>query len=293
MRWPVVAGALAASLAGLTAALTALHVPPHPAAGPHATAAAAQSPAHQREVDFWAVYGRATDERLNHQWDAAARDYRQALALNPNHWDSLYYLGGVLMELGHYADARDSFMRLANANHSARAHAQLGALYATPAAGSLFDLGRAAREFRLARASNGDESGSLLELGEVALAAGHDKQAQELLADAGRTDFRSVPAHFLLGYVRWKHGDAAGAREAMMQALALRKGQKPPAGAPGEGDTRLPGHASMSESQKGELFTPVMAAFWRAKGVGEERPLYAGVESYIRNLPSRSRFNAN
>jgi hypothetical protein len=65
------------------------------------------------------------------------------------------------------------------------------------------------------------------------------------LATAGRlfnevlgSHAKSAEAHFYAGYIAWKGGDTADAREAFRLAVAALAARPPAAGIPGEGDTK-------------------------------------------------------
>lgn len=252
--------------------------------------AALSAESRQRIKAFWAIYQQATEERQKGQWKAAARDYQKALALQPDHWDSLYYLGAALMEQKQYAAAEQAYLRLAAFDsQAARAYSALGALYANPNAGRLFDLKQAAREYERARRANADESGSVLRLGEVALASGEIARAQEYLQAAGRTNFKSVNAPFLLGYIAWETGDRSSALALYRQAITQTKVQKPPAGVLGEGDTKLPGYQAMVLPGQRGMFDAFVAALWQDKDVNTAKMErhYRRVRAFLRSLPRR------
>jgi tetratricopeptide (TPR) repeat protein len=244
----------------------------------------------QRIRAFWAIYQQATEEKQARQWEEAARDYRKALELDPQHWDSLYYLGNALMELRRYEEAERAYARLAASDpQAARAYSALGALYSNPNATGLFDLRKAEQEYTRAWRANADESGSVLRLGEVAVAAGEMARAQEYLQAAGRTNFKSVSAHFLQGYLAWKAGQRERARTLFARSIELTKVSKPPAGVLGEGDTRLPGYQAMVLPGQRGLFDGFIAELWKNHDTGDARlnGLYKRVDGFIRSLPSR------
>ncbi|HZT42882.1 MAG TPA: tetratricopeptide repeat protein [Chthonomonadaceae bacterium] len=260
--------------------------------GAGASGAALTAAERTRIESFWAIYRQASQEKQAGRWAEAVRDYRQALQLNPSHWDTLYYLGGGLVQLRRYRDAEAAYRRLVAAeNQPARAHAALGALYANPSAGPLFDLAKAEREFQAARRANADESGPILRLGEVALAAGETARAREYLQAAGRTNFKSVTAPFLLGYIAWRDGDARQALTLFGKAISLTQEQPPPAGVLGEGDTRLKGHRAMVLPEQQDLFDGFVAELWQQKATDEAHmtPLYMRIENYLQRLPGHGK----
>ena len=81
---------------------------------------------------FWIHYRRATDLRIVVQTAQSLAEYERALEFDPDHEDALYYRGNVALERGQFEKAQQSWRHLLNVNpHSARAHGQLGALYAS------------------------------------------------------------------------------------------------------------------------------------------------------------------
>jgi tetratricopeptide (TPR) repeat protein len=188
---------------------------------------------------FWEVYRRATDLKQQGKWEQAALTYREALAIDPRHEDALYYLGNAMFELERYEEAISAWRRLAGVNPmSARAHAQLGAVYSCGAPGAPFDLDVAEREVQRALAINKEESGPILKMGEVALLKGDRKKALDYFTAAGRTNFKSVEAHYLTGYLKWLEGDRAAALTSLGKAVTLSQADKPIKGVAGEGDTK-------------------------------------------------------
>jgi len=168
---------------------------------------------------------------------AAAGLYEQALALDPRHEDSLYYLGQCRRELSEPAAARAAFERLLDVNpQSSRAHLALGALLASPEAREPMDLATAEGHFRRAHAINGEETGPVLRLGEVLLVTGRKREAGEAFEAALRTNPRSIEAAFLAGYVAWDRGrDVARFVAAVVRAAKV---EAPVKGVLNEGDRR-------------------------------------------------------
>ena len=161
-------------------------------------------PTEERKAEirhFWDFYNRATSLRLEGKWGEAAALYQQALALDPRHENSLYYLGNAFFELGRFLEADSAWKRLIgiNPNQSSRAHAQLGMLYSCGAPGTPLDLDRAVEELHLALAINKEESGPEIKLGEVALLKGDRQKALEYLSAGRNLNFKSVEANYLSG----------------------------------------------------------------------------------------------
>ena len=238
----------------------------------------------ERLVRFWDDVRAATDARIGGDMERAAGLYGKALAFDPRHEDSLYYLGHCNQELANYTEARAAFERLLEVNPvSARGHAALGALLASPEPAAPLDLDVARRHLAEAHRINVEETGPMVRLGEVLLVQGDLEAAARMLEDASHTNPRSVEAAFLAGYLRFGARDDEGARRFLARArAALADGATPPPpqAAPGEGDTRSGtkparphartlladavraglGSAAGTEPELAEQFAPVTAA---------------------------------
>ncbi len=206
----------------------------HPAAG------AGPNEERQRVLLFWQRLGAATDARIAGDC-ARARDlYLEALRLDPRHEDSLYYLGQCQRVLKGPAEARQTFDRLVDVNPaSARGHLALGALLASSDPGEPLDLDVAERHLRRAHEINGEETGSMLRLGEVLIVEDRTEEARTWLEAAARTNPKSVEAAFLLGYLRWEAGDGHGATAYLAQAARAARIDAPTRGVLGEGDRKV------------------------------------------------------
>ncbi|MFQ5568752.1 MAG: tetratricopeptide repeat protein [Rhodothermales bacterium] len=199
---------------------------------------------------FWATYRRATDHRMDGRMEAAADAYREALTLNEAHEDALYYLGNVLLELGHFENARQAWERLVHLNPtSARGHAQLGNVHFCPEQEALFDLEAAEAAFARALEINKEETGPLLRLGQVTLVQGDLSKAQDFFDAVTGSNHRSVDAFYLKGYIAWKRGATRQASTLLAQAVRLTQPETPPEGVPGEG---VPGEGVPGEGVPGE-----------------------------------------
>lgn len=191
---------------------------------------------------FWEVYRQATAHRLAGRYAEAAGAYREALALDGTHEDALYYLGSAHVALGKYREAEAAWRRLIEINPtSARAYAQLGDLFFCYE-DTLLDLDAAQAAFERALAVNKEETGPLLHLGEIALLRGDHATAQHYLDAVVVSNYRSVEAHFLRGYLAWSNGDLARALDRFGEAVRHAEPEAPVQGVLGEGDTKS-GHA--------------------------------------------------
>ncbi len=203
---------------------------------------------------FWRLYRSATQHRTGGNTRQAAVEYRQALDLNPEHEDALYYLGSMHFELGEFREAEQAWLRLTRvAPTGSRGFSRLGSLYFCFEQDQYFDLTQAQRSFERALAINSEETGPLLHLGQIALVRGDNDQAAEYLDAVTATNFRSVPAYFFKGYIAWHAGDAAAAEELFRQAAQHQGPAQPVEGVLSEGDTRS-GKAILAESGQCRAF---------------------------------------
>jgi tetratricopeptide (TPR) repeat protein len=212
----------------------------------------------ERILRFWEIYREATNQRLAGQIKEAAEGYRNALALNSEHEDALYYLGNMCVELGEYQTAEESWQHLAQVNpQSARAHLQLGNLYLNYEQKEFFNLDRAEDQFQQALQINQEETGPTLRLGHVALIRGDLPKAKHYFDAVIATHFKSVEAHFLNGYVAWKTGNAEMATTMFSEAIKFSQADKPVQGVLSEGDTKTGRAHTLPETPKRQtLFQP-------------------------------------
>jgi Flp pilus assembly protein TadD len=200
-------------------------------------AAGTSDPQRQRVVDFWNRLSAATEARTRRDFAQAARLYEEALVLEPRHEDALYYFGQCRRELGQAEAARVAFERLLEVNPaSARGHLALGALFASPDPGEPMDLARAERHLRRAHEINGEETGPVVRLGEVALLTERSTEARRWFEAALRTNPKSVEAAFLAGYLGWEEGHETTALVRRVQEAS--KVEAPVKGVLSEGDRR-------------------------------------------------------
>jgi hypothetical protein len=185
---------------------------------------------------FWETFREATRLRTAGQSQAALGLYAEAHALDPEHEDALYYLGGVQAELGQFAQALASLDQLVALNpRSGRAHVRRGALLSCPLAGAPLDFPEARRSFETAEAINREQVGPGFWLGFVDLMDGRRDAAGRRFDAVLGSDAGNLGAAALRGFVAWKTGDAtragelfdravAGAPEAGPDELGLREG---------------------------------------------------------------------
>ncbi|MDH3427491.1 MAG: FG-GAP-like repeat-containing protein, partial [Gemmatimonadota bacterium] len=190
------------------------------------------------EQDFWDAYRRAQSLRLDGRLVESAAEYEAALAIDPLHDSSLYYLASIRMQLGDYEVAEQILERLLEVvPGSARAHVQLGVLHSCPGPGSRLDLIRARTEFDRAAEINPEQTGTLLWLGLTALLGDRSLDAGQHLDRVLGSNPGSIPATYLRGFASWKSGRLADAERAFRRARELAASA---GGGEGllEGDTR-------------------------------------------------------
>lgn len=232
----------------------------------------------QRWLAFWKVQRAAMDAlKVDRDHAAAVRLLRQALALNPVHEDSRYYLALSLAQVGETVAAMDELRRLQELNpQSQRAWQQWAVLRASGAATDE-QLGAAYEAVERAHRINPEETGALLLQGEIALLRGDRTAAHEHLTHATRTNPKAVGGFFLLAYIAAEAGDAETARRLLLQAREARGPDWQPEGATSEGDVFVKRHRE---------YTPLSAS-WEAWD-GEADPATAFVP-LVRDLTRRNR----
>ncbi len=192
----------------------------------------------QRVQQFWAQYRSATQARIRGDADAAAAGYRQALTLNPDHHDALYYLGNMELERGQFAEAQAAWQHLLDLDStSSRAHTQLGRVY-TCSDRDTIDATAAQAAFHKALAINQEETGPLILLGQVAIVLDSLTLARRHFEDVLLTNERSVAAHYFSGFIHWTADDRGRALSSFEAAIAAATPLQDTTGVPGEGDTK-------------------------------------------------------
>jgi tetratricopeptide (TPR) repeat protein len=242
---------------------------------------------------FWEVYREATAHRMAGRTKEAADGYRNALALNDRHEDALYYLGNMCVELGEFKTAEDAWQRLALVNpHSARAHLQLGNLYLDFAQKDFFNVERAEEEFQKALKINQEETGPVLRLGHIALIRGDLPAAQHYFDAVIGSNFKSVEAHFLNGYIAWKTGNGSKASQLFREATKYSQAEKPVQGVLSEGDTKSGrAHTLPETSKRRTLFQPYFgdwAGMEEASASKQMQDRYQKLEGFLEQIRKKA-----
>jgi tetratricopeptide (TPR) repeat protein len=234
----------------------------------------------ERTLAFWDRQHAAMQAlKVEHDVAKATRLFREALAFNPAHEDAHYYLGDCLATQGDVPGALAQYAELTRLNpQSHRGFSRWGAVRAMTATSDA-ELAQAETALEAAHRLNPEETGALLALGEVALMRNRGPLAADRLADVCRTNPRAAGGLFLLGYVRWKQGDVAGAARQLTAARQALGPDWKPTGATAEGDAAAKHYAES---------TP-LARFWTTwDGAATPATAYAPLDAYLRRV---RRFN--
>lgn len=188
---------------------------------------------------FWDVYKQATQKRSAGEPEAAASLYDKALALRPNHEDSLYYQGNCYFELARYQEAIKANQQLiaSNPQGSSRGYMQLGLIYSCLEPGAPFDLEKASQFFEQTLRVDPD-SGALLGKGEVALLQSKWQEAWEALQSVNAENPMSMAAPYLLGYLCYRKGERQDAWRWFRSAVQRGELKKPAVKWTEEGDVK-------------------------------------------------------
>ncbi len=188
---------------------------------------------------FWLKERAAMDAmKREHSFIDAARLFREALAVNPAHEDSHYYLANCLAAAGDIAGAIAELDALIHINpQSHRAFQRKGELLAA-AARNKAKLEEARQVLNAALALNPEETGVLILLGQVNLAMGENSRAESLFARACQANPKAANAFFFRGYIAAMRHDSKEAGNMLTAARAARGPDWKPAGSVLEGDVK-------------------------------------------------------
>jgi tetratricopeptide (TPR) repeat protein len=227
-------------------------------------------------VQFWSKQHAAMDAmKRERDFAKAAALFRQALALNPNHEDSHYYLANCYSAQGNIPAAiaeLDTLTRINPQNH--RALQRKGELMAAFAR-SRTQLAAARDVLMSALRLNSEETGTLVLLGEVDLGRGDFSSAETTLAHVCQANARAANAWYFRGYVAWKRHDLRKATTMLKAARAALGPDWKPAGSVLEGDVR---QRMFSESG----FLGLFAQQWDGKS--DPSTAYAELDAYVRAI---------
>jgi len=188
---------------------------------------------------FWSPYREATAFRIEGDWNTAIEKYEQALKINPEHKDAVYYLGNMYLETGNDLEAEKTWLYLLELNpESSRAHYQLGNLYMNSKVDGLYNLNKAENEFETTFNINKDFIQPLIQLGQISLFRGELIESREYFSIVLGSDTKNVPANYLIGYTYWEEGNNSKALDYFTEACKYSLPEDLPDGASNEGDTK-------------------------------------------------------
>jgi enediyne biosynthesis protein E4 len=227
-------------------------------------------------VHFWDKQHGAMDAmKRERNFAKAVLLFREALAMNPDHEDSHYYLANCLAVSGDIPSAiaeLDTLARINPQNH--RAFQRKGELLAASAS-SRSQLGLARQSLGVALSLNSEETGTLVLLGQVALALGDFAAAEQHFTHACQANPRAANVWFLRGYIAWKRQDFRQASAMLASARNARGRDWKPAGSALEGDVQ---RRMYSESG----FLSVFEQQW--DGSPDVTGSYAQLDAYLRRF---------
>lgn len=231
----------------------------------------------QRVRKFWEVQRAAMNAmKVEHNNANAIALFQEAIALNPAHEDSRYYLGLCLASQGDSEGALAALAELQRCNPMSHRAWQQWGVVRTLFAESTNDLALAEHALERAHSINPEETGALLVLGEVTLLQGHLDAAEEKFAAATKTNPKAAGGFFLRGYCAWKRGSSALARQCLEQTRSALGPDWQPKGATAEGDVKRKQHVESSP----------LSAFWLAwNGAMDPDSVYAALDRHLASLP--------
>jgi hypothetical protein len=249
-------------------------LPRRVAGGRRAAVAAASD--RRAVVELWAAH-RAGMDAMKRGGDCAAAipHFRAAVALDPRHEDARYYLATCLWAGGERAAALAELETLQRVNAQSLRGFRQWAVYRATAGGGASALAAARAAAERAVAINGEETGSLLLLGELALLSGDARAAERHLTHACRTNPKAVGGFFLRAFLAWRRGEDDGARTLLAAARNALGPDWKPRGAAAEGDVRARAHRDE---------TP-LSRFWEEWDGATETPgrVFAALAIHLRS----------
>jgi tetratricopeptide (TPR) repeat protein len=225
---------------------------------------------------FWTKQHAAMDAmKRDHDCNKAVPLFREALTVNPQHEDSHYYLANCLATLQDVPAAIAELDILAHINpQNHRAFQRKGELLAA-SANSRTQLKAARQALNAALRLNSEETGTLILLGQVALAEGKSGEAEQDFAHACVANPHAANAWFLRGYIAWKKHDSQQASAMLTKTLDARGRDWKPQGAVLEGDVQ---HLMYQESG----FLNIFAQVW--DGSADPKRAYGKLDRYLSRM---------
>lgn len=243
---------------------------------------------------FWIYYNRATQYRLEGKTDSSIIAYEEALKLNPNHEDALYYIGNMYMRVDKFDRAQEALEKLIKLNPlSEQAYIQLGNLYFCAKNTNYFHPEKAKLYFEHAAELNKETLTPNLRLGEIALFQNRINDAFGIFNKLSMMDQKNVEIFFIIGYLNWKSGKEQEATKDLKHALELGITAMSTNEQVGRGtSTKKP---PAVKNQEGDLFMDWLAVNLtvpKKYDIKVEMPkLYAQFDEYL--ITSRRQLNRN
>ncbi len=267
----VLAGAALAAVAVVAVVLSTRAVPAPPIGEP---AAQEISPERESIRKFWESFRRAEAARLSGSRERLAEaefGYREALALDPDHENSLWGLANVLVDQGRRAEGMALLRRHLEAHpRSTRGYARLGDLLSASGPGGPADLAEAERMYRRALELNPEESGGYLNLGRLLYSKDDLDGAEAQFRSALKINFKSLLAARYLAVIALRRNDPARAGRELIPVMERVLADKPRLYALSEGDTIEKAEGGRLTPSAREIL-PAAAFVWmlvRSGGVG-------------------------
>lgn len=171
---------------------------------------------------FWTYYNRATEYRLQGKEDSAILGYQEALKLNPNHEDALYYIGNMYMKVDKFDKALEKWEKLIELNpQSERAYNQIGNLYFCINHTDYFHPEKSKWYYKRAADLNNITLNPNLRLGEIALFQNRKDEAFGIFNKLSMMDQKNAEIFFIIGYLNWKSGKAQDAIKDLERTFKL------------------------------------------------------------------------
>lgn len=171
---------------------------------------------------FWTYYNRATEYRLHGIVDSSIIAYQEALKMNQNHEDALYYIGNMYMNVDKFDLAQNSWEKLIELNpQSERAYNQLGNLYFCVNHIDFFHPEKSKLYFKHAADLNKETLNPHLRLGEIALFQNRINEAIDIFNNLSLMDHKNAEIFFIIGYLNWKSGNEQEAIKGLAHTFEL------------------------------------------------------------------------
>lgn len=226
----------------------------------------------QRQLRFWEAHHEGMKLwKQSRDAQASVPKFRQALAYDPLHEDTRYYLASALAASGDSAGALEELSILARHNPMSQRAFSRSAFLRGAEAKSLSAMTAALRDAERAHAINPEETGALLLLGEVELLLGRNEQARRHLERVVLSNPRSEPAHFGLAWLAERSGDRRTAQRHLDAVRTARGPEWKPKRSTAEGDAARRFH------EEGSLLKP-QADAW--DGAAPAPAAFAGLERW-------------